>query len=64
MSFTYFLPVIYEDSLTEAFVECITKILQTPPVKRFYLALEKRYTILTITSINYLKKDIVKFCPL
>uniref|UniRef100_T1HC78 Uncharacterized protein n=1 Tax=Rhodnius prolixus TaxID=13249 RepID=T1HC78_RHOPR len=35
--------VIYEDSLTEAFVECITKILQTPPVKRFYLALEKRY---------------------
>ncbi|XP_060535074.1 methyltransferase-like protein 22 [Cylas formicarius] len=35
--------VIYDDTLTDAFVETLGKLLAVPPKRRAYVALEKRY---------------------
>nr|CAD7437726.1 unnamed protein product [Timema bartmani]CAD7451933.1 unnamed protein product [Timema tahoe] len=43
--------VIYDNDLTEAFVETLVKILNTPPAKTVYIALEKRY-VFTVADLD------------
>nr|CAD7569642.1 unnamed protein product [Timema californicum] len=43
--------IIYDNDLTEAFVETLVKILNTPPAKTVYIALEKRY-VFTVADLD------------
>uniref|UniRef100_A0A0K8TGH5 Methyltransferase-like protein 22 n=1 Tax=Lygus hesperus TaxID=30085 RepID=A0A0K8TGH5_LYGHE len=43
--------VIYDNNLSEAFVKCLTRILQMPPKKTFLLALEKRF-VFTVEDLD------------
>ncbi|KAL1129369.1 hypothetical protein AAG570_013896 [Ranatra chinensis] len=43
--------VVYDDSLTEAFVETLTKILSTEKKKTIFVALEKRY-VFTVADLD------------
>ncbi|KAJ9575930.1 hypothetical protein L9F63_007242 [Diploptera punctata] len=43
--------VIYDNDVTEAFVNTLQRILNTPPAKTVYIALEKRY-VFTIADLD------------
>lgn len=43
--------VVYDNNLTEAFINTLIKLLDTPGKKKFYLALEKRY-VFTVADLD------------
>lgn len=46
-----FVSVIYDDRITDAFVNTIKNLLSVPPKRSIYVALEKRF-VFTITDLN------------
>lgn len=42
MQIVVFVPVVYHDDLTDAFVEALVRVLAIPPNKTLYFALEQR----------------------
>lgn len=49
--FYILIPVIYDDTLTEAFVNVLEKLLNSPPQKKIIIALEKRY-VFTLADMD------------
>lgn len=43
--------MVYDDTITEAFVKTVQKLLTKPPKKTIYVALEKRF-VFTITDYD------------
>ncbi|XP_049956246.1 methyltransferase-like protein 22 [Schistocerca serialis cubense] len=43
--------VIYDNDLTQAFVDCLAKLLVVPPAKTVYVALEKRF-VFTVADLD------------
>lgn len=49
--FFFFVAVIYDDRITDAFVKTIQKLLSAPGKRSIYVALEKRY-VFTVADLN------------
>lgn len=47
----FFVVVIYDDRITDAFIKTIQNLLSVPPKRLIYVALEKRY-VFTIADLN------------